>query len=175
MEGHAGDVADGNSTAERPIHCAVDLDLLDKDRGIYRRALQRYPDRDAERGVGRDRGRRRPAVGLLDEGAEDVERGEARGEDIDIEGADISRPVAAWASPERFELREALAGAPRRATETCPPCPRWLCRLTWILGTDWQLPRAPPCCWHSRVPSIRLLCSEDICDQQGLQCPDSDT
>jgi len=112
MEVTQVNVADGKLTAERPIHGDSSISTSRyKDRGIIIGRLNAF-----ETAVPSDASAQVEDVDVelseFSTKATMVQRGEARGEDIDIEGADIL--VAGGrglGKPEGFELCEALAAA----------------------------------------------------------------
>jgi electron transfer flavoprotein alpha subunit len=112
MEVTQVNVADGKLTAERPIHGDSSISTSSyKDRGIIIGRLNAF-----ETAVPSDASAQVEDVDVelseFSTKATMVQRGEARGEDIDIEGADIL--VAGGrglGKPEGFELCEALAAA----------------------------------------------------------------
>ena len=107
-------VEDGELVAERPILRRLG-DLRDRATGRlghHHRPPERVRDPRAPAAARGGRGRRRRALGLLDRRPRWSQRGEQRGADVDIEGADVLIAGGrGLGKAEGFELAEDLAAA----------------------------------------------------------------
>jgi len=112
MEVTQVNAVDGKLTAERPIHGDSSISTSSyKDRGIIIGRLNAF-DTAAPSGVSAEVQDVEVALSPFSTKATMVKRGEARGEDIDIEGADyLVAGGRGLGKPEGFELCEALAEA----------------------------------------------------------------
>jgi len=112
MEVTQVNAVDGKLTAERPIHGDSSISTSSyKDRGIIIGRLNAF-DTAAPSGVSAEVQDVEVALSPFSTKAKMVKRGEARGEDIDIEGADyLVAGGRGLGKPEGFELCEALAEA----------------------------------------------------------------